>query len=1205
MVDSRQNPNTDLVFGILGPLEVYCEGAVLELRGPRRRALLALLLVNPNEVVSDGVLLDELWGARPPASGGTALRVRVSQLRSALPPAGPGGPTLARQADGYALRVDPLLIDARRFERSLSQGSEALRLGVNDRAAKALREGLDLWRGSALDEFADQSPVRLEAARLAELHASAREDLAEAELALGRHVALVPELEALIAAEPLRERPRGLLMLALYRSGRQVDALAAYQNARKMLGDQLGLAPSRTLRELEGAMLRQDLELEARPSDAADARLPVAGVASREDTDRSAALPTGFPLPPALGAKAGAGFVGRDRELTRLCTLSEAGSLRLIAVAGEAGIGKTRLVAEMADRARANGSRVLYGRCQDGPAPTYVPFVEALSTWVETVEPVALAEALGHHAADLARVFPGFGTWLEPATKVEPTGSDPESLRYALFEAVAVALAAAAGTERLLLILDDLHWASPPTLLALRHLLRSPRAPGVTVVATYRPEGAHGDAPLGDLLAAAARDPGSEEILLTGLGASAVAAIARPITEHLGEEHARQMSRELVLGTGGNPFYVREVVAHLLETGVSAEPQATHTELPAGLRRVIGHRIDRLSPNARRTLAAASVAGPEFTYVVVERVLGEAAAGDTVLTALEEIVAAGLLAETPEGRYAFVHALVLQSVYGDLGAARRQRLHRRVGEAMEAQGDAAGQIEALAHHFAQSAADGQAAKAAAYALAAGATAMADLGYEEAASHCRRGLDSLEGEPGRHDEVRCELLLGLGEARWSTGEMEAARGAFLEAGDVADRLGDTDRLARAALGFCGPPRFEPEQAYAESVTRLLERALAAPGSESGAYYARLTARLAAALTYPGPTARRTKLARTALVAARAGGDTAGLAYVLSNTYFATRGPDNLHARLHTLNELGRLADDLEDGRLLSLVRYWRSLDLLELGKPGGMQQELEALEQLAETLGERYPRWLVGASRARNAQLLGELERCEQLAQEAVDLGDEVGEAAMQVFGGQLVWVRREQGRIGELIEGVEMVVAQYPELTAWRCGLALFYAESGRPDEAHRTLDTLAEHDFADIQRDVLWTLALTLLTDVTARLDERPRATPLYELLAPFEDRCVVAESAVCLGSAARPLGVLATLLDRFDAAEAHFERALERNEALGTMLWTARTRHDWATMLRCRAADGDAERAAALDGRALADAERLGLVALAGEIAADGVPA
>jgi DNA-binding SARP family transcriptional activator len=1175
-------------FGILGPLVVHADGgAPVALRGRRRRTLLAVLLVNANEVVPDGVLFEELWPAEPPASGATALRVRVSQLRTVLADA---GATLVRQADGYVLQVDPARIDARRFERLLAQGSEALRAGTPERAVRALREALRLWRGPALGEFADQPSVRLEAARLTELHVTAQEELAEAELALGHHAALVPELERLVAAEPLRERPRGLLMLALYRSGRQADALAAYREARRALVDELGLEPSRRLRELEAAILRQQPGLDAAP--------PAPAVA----TPATAALPADAALPAALAAHAGTGFVGRDAELARLLALWARGSPRLLGVAGEAGIGKTRLVAELARAVHDAGGRVLAGRAPDGPAPPYAPWAEALGPWARTVDPAARRAALGAHAAELARLLP------EPddsaaAAPAEPH-PDAEARRHALFAALAAALAAAAGDERLLLVLDDLHWASPPTLLALRHVLAAPGTARVTVVAAYRAEAAHRDGPLGALLAAAARSPGSEELRLTGLDDPAVAALARAVTTGLDDEPARRLARELARATGGNPFYVRAVVSHLLETGRPADPGQAGTWLPAGLRRVIAHRVEGLSPAARRVVAAGSVAGPEFGFAVVERALGDVLPGGDALDALDEAVAAGLLTETPAGGYAFVHALVHRTVYDDLGAARRQRLHRRIGEAVEAQAGAPGQVEALAHHFAEAAADGQAGKAAAYALAAGTTAMAGLGYEEAAGQFQRGLDALALAPGTDGELRAELLLGLGEARWSTGEMEAARSAFLAAADAAEALCDPDRLARAALGFCGPPRFEPDQAYAEPVTRLLERALAAtdPGA-GGATYARLTARLAAALTYTGPATRRTELARTALVAARNGRSTAALGEVLSNAYFAMRGPDDLHARLHTLNELERLAGDTGDGRLASLVHYWRSVDLLELGRGEGSRHELAVLERLAETLGQRYPWWLAAGSRARDAQFAGALDRGEALAQRALELGDEVGEAAFQVFGAQLVWTRREQGRVGELVEGVEAVVARFPELVAWRCGLALFYAETGRDDEARATLAALAAHAFGDVPRDVLWPLALTIATDVVARLDVPGHAAPLHALLAPFADRCVVAESAVCLGSIARPLGVLAGALGRFDAAERHFERALARNEELGSVLWSARTRHDWATVIRRRDAPGDGERADALDRHALADADRLGLAALAADITA-GAP-
>ena len=246
-------------FRILGPLEAEVGGQLLPLRGRRQRSLLALLLLSANEVVPDDRLLEDLWGDEPPASGRAALRVRISQLRKAL---GEAGAALLTRPPGYVLHVEPDRIDARLFERLAGTGREQLGAGSADLAAMTLREALGLWRGPALADVAYESFAQAEIARLEELRRTAIEDRIDADLALGRHAEVVGELEALVAAEPLRERLRGQLMLALYRSGRQADALAAYRDARQVLVDELGIEPGRALAELEAAVLRQDPALD-------------------------------------------------------------------------------------------------------------------------------------------------------------------------------------------------------------------------------------------------------------------------------------------------------------------------------------------------------------------------------------------------------------------------------------------------------------------------------------------------------------------------------------------------------------------------------------------------------------------------------------------------------------------------------------------------------------------------------------------------------------------------------------------------------------------------------------------------------------------------------------------------------------------------------------------------------------------------------
>ena len=246
-------------YRILGGLEVEDRGRPVPVRGPRQRALLAYLLVNANEVVPDERLLEDLWADEPPKSGLAALRVRVSQLRKGLEE---GDTLILTRPPGYVLHVPADAVDARRFEQLLADGRKALAAGRAEAAATTLRDALALWRGPALADVAYQQWAQAEAARLEELRRSALEERIEADLALGRHAELVGELEALVAAEPLRERLRGQLMLALYRCGRQADALAAYRSARASLVEELGIEPGRALAELEAAILRQDQGLE-------------------------------------------------------------------------------------------------------------------------------------------------------------------------------------------------------------------------------------------------------------------------------------------------------------------------------------------------------------------------------------------------------------------------------------------------------------------------------------------------------------------------------------------------------------------------------------------------------------------------------------------------------------------------------------------------------------------------------------------------------------------------------------------------------------------------------------------------------------------------------------------------------------------------------------------------------------------------------
>ncbi|MGH8991387.1 MAG: BTAD domain-containing putative transcriptional regulator, partial [Acidimicrobiia bacterium] len=253
-------------FRVLGPLEVVRNGEGLIFRGNRERALLALLILNANQVVSGERLAEDLWSGNPPEGALKNLRVYVSRIRQAL---GDPGDVVVTRPSGYLLEVDPMAIDAGRFDSLVAQGRREARAADLEAAARTLREALDLWRGPALADVASAPFARAEATRLEDTRLSALEDRVEADLACGRHIEVATELDALTRAHPLRERFWALWMVALYRSGRQADALRAYQELRQILGEQLGIDPSEPLRRLEGAVLRQDPDLDWRPAAAA------------------------------------------------------------------------------------------------------------------------------------------------------------------------------------------------------------------------------------------------------------------------------------------------------------------------------------------------------------------------------------------------------------------------------------------------------------------------------------------------------------------------------------------------------------------------------------------------------------------------------------------------------------------------------------------------------------------------------------------------------------------------------------------------------------------------------------------------------------------------------------------------------------------------------------------------------------------------
>jgi DNA-binding SARP family transcriptional activator len=1148
-------------FNLLGPLEIRQGDRRLTCAGAKQRLLLGVLLLHANEVVSSDRLIEALWGERPPETARKALQMHVSQLRDLLEPdrARGAGRILVTRPPGYELRVENGQLDLHRFERAVAEARVLAQAGDAQEAARVLRDALALWRGPPLADLSFESFLQEDIARLEELHLAALEDRIDAELELGRHADVVGELEALASQHPLRERVHSRLMLALYRSGRQAEALEAYRNIRRQLVDELGIEPGKELRELEEAILRQDPMLDH------------AG-----DSGRAAAQ-----LPQSV-------FVGRERELETLIAGldgSLAGHGALYLLVGEPGIGKSRLAEELAGHARARGAGVLVGRCWEaGGAPAYWPWVQCLRAQIRETEPETLRTQLDTGAEHLAQLLPELRDLFPDLP--QPPALEPEGARVRLFDATTGFLKRAASTRPLVLVLDDLHAADAPSLLLLRFLARELSDSQLLVIGAYRDVDPTVREPLAPTLAALARESATDQIALAGFSDSDVADY---IELAVSSAPPPQLVERIHHETEGNPLFVTEVVRLLDAEGQLVE--GAKLSIPPSVRAVIGERMGRLSAPCQRVLVLASVLGRGFGLDAVAQL--SALRRDELLEILDEAMAERVVGGVPgsPGQLRFAHALIRDTLYDELTPARRMKLHRQAGEALEAvyATDIEPHLAELAHHFFAAAPAGSEDQAIRFAWRAGDRAASQLAYEEAARLYEMALTLVE-----EDVARCELHLALGEVRARAGDTRAAKEPFRDAAELAEGLGLAEHLARAALGYGGRLLWDASRDD-ESLVPLLERALAAQGDRDSTLRARLLAKLAGGPLRDASFGRERKaaLGQEGLEMARRIGDRATVAYALGGYIEALQlSPDYTPEVLERANELVEVALEVGDKELA-----WDGCEhlfcaSLELGDPGSANEAVEAMARLAEQLRQPAQDWGATVYRALLALLEGRLAEAEQLILRARSLGERaVSWNAAVSYGLQVYLLRWEQGRLEEVEELVRASVEEYPTYPIWRCVLAHMAAELGHGAESRDAFEGLAADDFSGLPFDEEWLVGMGFLAETARLLGDTARAAVLYRLLLPYAERVAVAYPEISTGSVARGLGLLAGMLGRWDEAVNHFESAVQVNRHMGARSWVAHTRHDYALMLLERAGPGDRERASGLLAEAEATCGDLGM--------------
>ncbi|MET0865358.1 MAG: AAA family ATPase [Nakamurella sp.] len=1111
---------------VLGPASVQSAGVAVDLGGPKVRSLLAALALHAGRAVSPDRIIDLLWQQDIPPAVTASLQTYVAKLRRALEPdrvARAPSTILLTSTAGYTLRLPADGLDVSIFRQTADAAHRQLRrpadglprvpAGLTVAELGTLREqltqALALWSDTPYLDLPDDDVVLAERAGLAALRLVAIEDLALIRIALGEESAVAVDLESVVATHPLRESVAAVRILALARAGQQHESLAVARAVRKALADELGVDPGRMLQLLEQKVLEQSADLWWQPEPSkGDANGAGQRAVSTAPADRDSTAP---PIDNTSGTEWP--LVGRDNQLEQLRTLlvqAQSGSSTAAMLIGEPGIGKSRLLRELARSAADSGFLVVSGSCsQDDGAPSLWPWLRILA---------ALEEALPVCAAYRIDLLAG--------RNVVDEGD-----RWQLWEAVLQRLRGAAAARPLLVIVDDLHWADPSTLILLRHLIERLVDRGtsariaIAMARRTHPEPTGLLANLAETLARA----GALRLQIDGLLPGQIEQLIQTAT---GNALPADRIAQLWERTGGNAFFVTELIRFAQHS-----PAAGVTEIPSAVSDVVLSRLSALAPPVRRMVDLAAVVGREFDVVLLAAV--SSADIDTVIDLLDPALAIGLITERGAGQFAFSHALVRDAVSSALSATRRALRHADIADALDhgqSLDRGRGRSEAARHWLAAGPQHAGTAWRAAAAVAGEAISV--LAWEEAADLLAEALRVSELDRSATDRDRYHLRMQLAEAcRWS-GDRRGVDAALRLAIADAERLGDDELAARAAIGSIEGSAWFPRgyaQVDAERI-RALRRALRRLPAPDDELRCRVMLALAGELYYADAPQEIAALTEQGLAMAHRIDDAALLVWAITAAYQATWRPSTAEVRYRWISEALPAALATDDPRTEAVTRYLLAGAAQETGRIDEMREQIELSRSLAVhhrlatvevALGWLEAPWLALQGDDAQAYAL--------IAQTAQTMNRTSMNQQAEALPGTVATVQVIQDQIEDSLVEQFTAMAALSEIPM-SANMLVVLLRAGRVDEVKTRYATdglmLGPESWFSLISD-------SLAAEVAAELGDRELALQVYRRIAPFAGRPATAAASSAIWPVDWFLALAASTTGETAVATAHADDA------------------------------------------------------------------